>query len=81
MGYEKKSMNNHSAHCPHCGLKFQSAYEDILSKIDYCNIFENWIEWSTFIYCPICKTPITLGGGGNNFWSLFTLRYFFSKTF
>lgn len=73
--------NNHSSHCPHCGLNFQFEPEDMVTEIDYCSVFENWIEWSTFVYCPICETPITLGGGGNKFWSLFTLRYFFRKLF
>ena len=73
--------NNYSTCCPRCGLKSQYAPEDIVRKIDYYNIFENWIEWSTYVYCPICETPIMLLGGGNKFWSLFTLKYIFVKLF
>lgn len=73
--------NIYSSYCPHCGLKSQYEYEDLVTEIDYYNIFENWVEWSTFVYCSICEAPITLGGGGNKFWSLFTLRYFFRKLF
>lgn len=73
--------NNYLIQCPRCGLKSQHTHEDVLTEIDYYSIFENWIEWSTFVYCPICEVPITLGGGGNKFWSLSTLRYFFKKLF
>lgn len=73
--------NIYPAQCPHCDLKFQSTHEDVVTEIDYYSVFGNWVEWSTFVYCPICETPITLGGGGNKFWSLFTLRYFFRKIF
>lgn len=73
--------NNYLAQCPHCGLKSLHAHEDVVTEIEYYNIFKNWIEWSIFVYCPVCETPITLGGGGNKFWSLFTLRYFFRKLF
>ena len=73
--------NIYPAHCPHCGLKSQYEYEDVVTEIDYYNIFENWIEWSTFVYCPVCEAPIYLGGGGDKFWSLFALRYFFRKLF
>lgn len=75
--------NNHlyPGHCPHCNLKFQFTSEDMVTEFDYCSVFENWIEWSTFVYCPICETPITIGEIGNKFWSLFTLRYFYKKLF
>lgn len=73
--------NIHLSHCPRCDCKSQYAQEDVVTEIDYYNIFENWIEWSSFVYCPICEAPITLGGGGDKFWSLFTLRYFFRKLF
>ena len=73
--------NNYLIQCPRCGLKSQHAHEDVVTEIDYYNIFENWIEWSTFVCCPICEATITLGGGGNRFWSLFTLRYFLQKLF
>jgi hypothetical protein len=71
--------NIYPVRCPHCRLKSLFTHKDMVTKIDYYNIFENWVEWSTVVYCPFCETPITLGGGGNNFWSLFTLRYFFQK--
>lgn len=73
--------NNYLTHCSRCGLKSQYAPEDIVRKIDYYSIFGNWIEWSTYVYCPICDAPIMLLCGGNKFWSLFTLRYFLQKLF
>lgn len=73
--------NNYPVHCPRCGLKSLFTLKDVVTEIDYYNIFENWIEWSTFVYCPICETPISLGGVGCKFWSLFTLRYFLKKLF
>lgn len=69
--------NIYPTQCPRCGLKSLFTHKDVVTKIDYYNIFENWIEWSTFVYCPFCEASIPLGGGGDNFWSLFTLRYFF----
>jgi hypothetical protein len=71
--------NIYPVHCPRCDCKSQYTQEDVVTEIDYYNIFENWIEWSSFVYCPICEAPIELGGGGDKFWSLFTLRYFFQK--
>lgn len=36
--------NNYLTQCPHCGLKPQYVHEDVVTEIDYCSVFDNWIE-------------------------------------